>query len=104
MIACNIYSRLTIPVSTIHICLRYGSYYIHTLVNVDVLYPGLKSLLETVGISVQGQSNHSLRTAIDQRGEQTINKDAKTNCTYVRIFKIKCMFHTRSLEIYINGV
>jgi hypothetical protein len=58
------------------------SCYIYTLVNIDVLYPGLRELLETVGISVQGQSNYRLRTAIDQRGEQTINKDAKTTGMY----------------------
>ena len=30
------------------------------------------------GMSVQAQTVHPVRTAIDQRGEQTINKDAKT--------------------------
>ena len=29
-------------------------------------------------ISVQAQETHPVRTAIDQWGEQTINKDAKT--------------------------
>ena len=28
---------------------------------------------------VQGQEKYPLRTAIDQRGEQTINRDAKTS-------------------------
>ena len=29
-------------------------------------------------MSVQPETIHPVRTAIDQRGEQTINKDAKT--------------------------
>lgn len=57
---------------------RYGSFYVETLKNIDRIYPGLRSLLEKKGISVLGQSNHNIRTAIDQRGEQTINRDAKT--------------------------
>ena len=62
--------------------LRYGSYYIHTMVNIESVYPGLKELLKDMGISVQAQSTYALRTAIDQRGEQTINKDAKTAGKY----------------------
>ena len=46
--------------------------------NVERVHPGLKSFLERKGLSVQAQENHHLRTAIDQRGEQTFNKDAKT--------------------------
>ena len=38
----------------------------------------LKELLMAKGMSVQAQTVHPVRTAIDQRGEQTINKDAKT--------------------------
>ena len=30
-------------------------------------------------MSVQGQSSYPTRTPIDQRGEQTINRDAKTS-------------------------
>ena len=36
-------------------------------------------MLKKGGISVQGQDKYPLRTAIDQRGEQTINRDAKTS-------------------------
>ena len=57
---------------------RYGSFYVETMTNINNLYPGLKSLLEKKGISVLGQNNHNVRTAIDQRGELTINRDAKT--------------------------
>ena len=47
------------------------------LQNIENIYPGLKTLLETKGFSVQAQNCYPLRTAIDQRGEQTFNKDAK---------------------------
>ena len=59
---------------------RYGSYYTCTiLVNMEQFYPGLKELISKQGLSVQGQEKYPLRTAIDQRGEQTINSDAKTS-------------------------
>ena len=40
---------------------------------------GCKELLLDKGLSVQAQSRYPLRTSIDQRGEQTINRDAKTS-------------------------
>ena len=43
-----------------------------------ILYPGLKSILEANCISVQAEDRYSVRTAIDQRGEETFNHDAKT--------------------------
>ena len=49
---------------------RYGSYYVEILDNLEILYPGLKSLLSSKGMSVQAQNRHCIRTAIDQRGEQ----------------------------------
>ena len=58
---------------------RYGSFYLHTLIHLDNIYPGLRDLLKRNGISVQGQESYPLRTAIDQRGEQTINRDGKTS-------------------------
>ena len=57
---------------------RYGSYYYNNLVNMEQLYPGLKHLRKDSGISVQAQESFPSRTSIDQRGEQTINKDSKT--------------------------
>ena len=30
------------------------------------------------GVSAQAQTKHAIRTATDQRGEQTINKDVKS--------------------------
>lgn len=56
---------------------RYGSYYLQTMEQIESLYPGLKEMLQYKGLSVQAQEKYSLRTAIDQRGEQTINRDAK---------------------------
>ena len=57
---------------------RYGSFYVHTLKNMETLYPGLKDMLKKAGLSVQAQERYPMRTALDQRGEQTINRDAKT--------------------------
>ena len=48
------------------------------LLNMEATYPGLKTMLGVKGISVQGQDRYPLRTSVDQRGEQTINKDANT--------------------------
>ena len=46
--------------------------------NIDSKFPGMKDHLKLGGILVQAQTNHAIRTPTDQRGEQTINKDAKT--------------------------
>ena len=56
---------------------RYRTFYLETLKNIHKNYPGSKELLRTTGLSVQDRYAH--RTAIDQRGEQTINRDAKTS-------------------------
>ena len=58
---------------------RYGSYYVQVLESIEQMYPGLKDMLKCKGLSVQAQEKYSLRTSIDQRGEQTINRDAKTS-------------------------
>ena len=58
---------------------RYGAYYAEILSQIDVLYPGLEETLKLNSLSVQAQDHHPLRTAIDQRGEQTINRDGKTS-------------------------
>ena len=57
---------------------RYGSYYVEAMKSIEERYPGLKQLLEEKGLSVLAQDRHNVRTAIDQRGEQTINREAKT--------------------------
>ena len=61
---------------------RYGSYYVEMMTNIDEKYPGMRELLLKFGLSVQGQGYYDLKTAADQRGEQTINKDAKTAGAY----------------------
>ena len=58
---------------------RYGLIYVHSLVNAETTHPGCKKLLLNKGLSVQAQSRYPLRTSIDQLGEQTINRDAKTS-------------------------
>eukprot|EP00795_Rhopilema_esculentum_P011282 gene11282-21474_t len=57
---------------------RYGSFYVEVLFQMEKLYPGLKGLLREKGMSVQAQEYFPLRVTIDQRGEQTLNRDAKT--------------------------
>ena len=43
-----------------------------------MLYPGLKDLFSVKGMSAQAQERFPLRVPVDQRGEQTLNRDAKT--------------------------
>ena len=57
---------------------RYGCWYVQTMKEIDLRYPGLKEMFKTSGISVQAQSAYPSRTSTDQRGEQSINRDAKT--------------------------
>ena len=46
--------------------------------NIKEKYPGMPAFFQIGGISAQAQTKHAIRTAIDQDGEQTINKDAKS--------------------------
>ena len=57
---------------------RYGAYYMLQLQNLDITHPGCKELVKRNSSSVQGQDKYPLRTATDQCGEQTLNKDAKS--------------------------
>jgi len=41
------------------------------------MYPGLGTLIYKYGLSIQAQENYQLMNAVDQSGEQTINKNAK---------------------------
>ena len=54
---------------------RYGSYYTEIMQNIDILHLGLRQIM---CISVQAQDKYPLRNSIGQRGEQSINCDAKT--------------------------
>ena len=58
---------------------RYGGYFFSQSLKVDELFPGCKEPLKYYGISVQGQDRYPLRTAVDQRGEQTLDRGAKTS-------------------------
>ena len=62
---------------------RYGSYYVYMLTNMEHLYPGLRAIIDENRLSVQAQDTCPLRTSIDQRGEQTINRDAKTSAKFI---------------------
>lgn len=57
---------------------RYGSFYVEVLARIEEKYPDLRDLLEEKGLSVQAQDKVPLRVAIDQQGEQTFNRHAKT--------------------------
>ena len=52
---------------------RYGSWYVHQMRNRDSLHSGNEIIF-----SVQSQARYNLRTAVDQREEQSLNKDRKT--------------------------
>ena len=46
--------------------------------NIEEKYPGMTEIFRIGSIWAQAQTKHAIRTATDQRGEQTINKDAKS--------------------------
>ena len=56
---------------------RYGPIYVNTSEYLDITHPRCRELLERNGLSVQGQDIYPCRTPTDQRGAQTINRDAK---------------------------
>ena len=56
---------------------RHGAFYVKVLERIATVYPGLKEIIEEKGLSVQRQEYYSLCTATNQRGEQTLNRDAK---------------------------
>ena len=57
---------------------RYGLHYVEMLKNLDQSHPGLGTLLLKKRLTAQAQEKYPCRTAINQRGEQSINRDAKT--------------------------
>ena len=46
--------------------------------NIEEKYPGMTEFSRIGSVSAQAQAKNAIRTATDQRGEQTINKDAKS--------------------------
>ena len=71
---------------------RYGSCYINTIENSDDTHPGCRELIQNKGLSVQGQEKYLCRTVIDQRGEQTINRDVKTSGVISTLLQIPMLF------------
>ena len=57
---------------------RYGAYYVKQLKNLDQLHPGCKEIIQSKWLSVQAQDKYPWCIPIDQRGKQTLNKDAKS--------------------------
>ena len=57
---------------------RYGMWCAQTMKKIDDCHPSLKLLFQSNGLLVQAQTAYPVRTFIDQRGEQSINRDAKT--------------------------
>ena len=55
---------------------RYGSYY-YTLWT--TLHSGLKNVLKKTGLSAHAEDHYPISTAMDQLGELTINRNAKTS-------------------------
>ena len=47
--------------------------------NIEKLYPNRKPMLETKCLLVQRQGRYATSTSIDERGEQTINRDTKAS-------------------------
>ena len=77
---------------------RYGFYYLHQMKNTKIIYNGLK-----VPVSVQGQNRYNIRNAIDQRGDQTLNKQAKTVMGIKRLCsKYQCSYQVDT-ESVISG-
>ena len=66
---------------------RYDSYYTYILVNMEQFYPDLKEMISKEDILIQGQEKYALRTEIDQRGEQSINRVAKTSGKIISIVR-----------------
>ena len=56
---------------------RYGLYYVEMVKNLDQSHPGLGTLLLKKRLTAQAQEKYPCRTAINQRGEQSINRDGK---------------------------
>ena len=57
---------------------RYGSYYVSQMEHLKQTQSTEYNELVKNGLSIQAQDRYPLATACDQRGEQTINRDAKT--------------------------
>ncbi|CAB4002759.1 Hypothetical predicted protein [Paramuricea clavata] len=66
------------------------------------LYPGVRNFIDKEGLSVQAQDLYLLRTSIDQRGEQTINHDAKTSAVR-EIIRVLTEEYINPFDVVIEG-
>ena len=68
------------------------------MANLDKYYPGMEAVILQNGLLIQAQESHQLMAASDQRGEQTINRDAKTlikilaSVFYIYFCFLSCMW------------
>ena len=62
----------------------------------------METFLKVGGLSVKAQSNHSVSTATDQRGEQTINKDAKNICNILYSHNLPVAVCNKAVESSAN--
>ena len=85
----NAFFHITLPVifKTTHT----ASYNAEVLDCIDGLYPGLRKMLIEVVYLFRNKNAMPVRKAIHQRGEQTINRAAKTSVAFPSYSKIgKC--------------
>ena len=72
----NFYHYILISICTaMHACAHYAE----VLSQIETLHPDLKDTLSLKGLSIQAQDRYLLWTALEQRGEQTVNRDGKTS-------------------------
>ena len=72
---------------------RYGTWFVQTMKEIDDRYPGVKPLLQSNDLSVQAQTAYPIRISIDQRGEHSINRDAKTPGNFGFLFITKPLWY-----------
>ena len=82
---------------------RCGSYYAHMLMNIEENYHGMTEFFRTGGISAKAQTKHAIRT--DQRGKQTIYRDAKSTGYSIQsgLHKNTANKYTKMAAYYGNG-
>ena len=89
-----------------HNCARYCIYYAEVLSQIDPLYPRLKDTLSLKALSIKAQYHYPLQTAVDQRGEQTINVMEKlvvvSKCCLFVVICIEMVFKIGNNILYKN--
>ena len=67
-------------------CSRCRSCCVNTIENLSDTHPGGREFIQEKRLSVQGKEKYLCRTAIDQREEQTVNRDVKTSGGRIKYF------------------